>query len=65
MTGTIDLTGDCDGVTHWKAEVVADEWRFASGRVEVSAGALFWADESTEEKHGTARVTTVRLRRAS
>jgi hypothetical protein len=63
VTGSYFITGDCDGVTHWEAEAVADDWRFVSGRAEVSGGVLFTADATTEERHGTAKTITVRLRR--
>lgn len=64
VTGSLSNTSfNCDGVTRWKAEVVPDEGRFVGGRVEVSAGALFTADATTEERSGQARDATVRLRR--
>lgn len=63
VTGLENTTFECDGVTHWIAEVVADNGRFVSGRVEVTAGALFTANATTEERHAAARPATVRLRR--
>jgi hypothetical protein len=59
--GGLFTQGGCDGVTRWEAEAVPESGRFGAGTAEVSAGALFTADASTEERHGQASAT-VRLR---
>jgi hypothetical protein len=60
--GSLGTSGDCDGVTRWEGEVVAEEGRFVGGPAEVSAGALFTASGTSEERHGGPVSATVRLR---
>jgi hypothetical protein len=60
--GSLGTSGDCDGVTRWEGEVVAEEGRFLGGPAEVSAGALFTANGTSEEVHGGPVSATVRLR---
>lgn len=60
--GALSAAGNCDGVTRWQGEVVAEEGRFVGGPAEVSAGALFTADGTSEERHGGPVSATVRLR---
>jgi hypothetical protein len=60
--GSLFASSNCDGVTPWEVEVVADNGRFAPGTAEVTASALFTANGTTEERHGQASPTTVRLR---
>jgi hypothetical protein len=56
--GGLFAAGECSGVSPWQGEVQGENGRFVPGTAEVSAGALFFA---TEERHGTATPTTVRL----
>jgi hypothetical protein len=60
--GSLFASSNCDGVTRWEGEVVAESGRFVPGPAEVSAGALFTADATTEERHGGPVSATVRLR---
>jgi Family of unknown function (DUF6299) len=62
--GFLDASGNCDGVTPWEGEVQAESGRFVPGTAQVSAGALFTANGTTEERHGEQGLTTVRLRPA-
>ena len=55
-------SGNCDGVTRWEGELVTEERRFVGGPAEVSAGALFTADATSEERQGGPVSATVRLR---
>ena len=59
--GSLFASGGCDGVTHWQGEVQAENGRFVPGTAEVSADALFTANATSEERHGTAPPTTVQL----
>jgi hypothetical protein len=59
--GSLFDAGSCSGVSPWRGEVQAENGRFVPGTVEVSADALFTANATTEERHGTAEPTTVRL----
>jgi hypothetical protein len=59
--GGLFASFDCDGVTHWEGEVAAESGRLLPGRAEVTAGALFTDNATTEEVHGVAEPTTVRL----
>jgi hypothetical protein len=62
ITGSLSQTSfECDGVTPWRAEAFPDEGRFVAGRVEVSAGALFTANATTEERNARAEDATVQL----
>jgi hypothetical protein len=60
--GSFTGSGDCDGVTRWEAEAVAENRRFVGGPAEVSAGALFTANGTSEERQGGPVSATVRLR---
>ena len=60
--GSLFADGNCEGVTRWEGEVVAEEGRFAGGPAEVSAGALFTASGTSEERQGGPVSATVRLR---
>jgi hypothetical protein len=60
--GSLFASSNCDGVTRWEAEVVPDNGRFVPGTVKVSAGALFTADATTEERNSGEVTATVRLR---
>jgi hypothetical protein len=59
--GSLFAAGECGGVSAWQGEVQGENGRFVPGTAEVSAIALFTADQTTEERHGQANPTTVRL----
>jgi hypothetical protein len=59
--GSLFASFDCEGVSHWEGEVAAESGRLVPGRAEVTAGALFTDNTTTEEVHGQAEPTTVRL----
>lgn len=56
--GSLFAAGQCSGVSPWQGEVQGENGRFVPGTAEVTAGALFTANE---ERHGEADPTTVRL----
>jgi hypothetical protein len=56
--GSLFAAGQCDGVSPWQGEAQGENGRFVPGTAEVTAGALFTA---SEERHGEAVPTTVRL----
>jgi hypothetical protein len=60
--GSFAISGDCDGVTRWEVETVAEDQRFVGGPAEGSAGALFTADGTSEEVQGGPVSATVHLR---
>ncbi len=58
--GSLFAAGQCSGASPWQGEVQGENGRFVPGTAEVSAGALF-TGTGTEERHGKAAPTTVRL----
>jgi hypothetical protein len=59
--GSLFASFDCEGVSHWEGEVAADAGRLTPGRALVTAGALFTDNTTTQEVHGQAEPTRVRL----
>jgi len=59
--GALATSGECSGVSPWQGEVQGENGRFVPGSAEVIAGALFTANATSEERHGEALPTTVRL----
>jgi hypothetical protein len=59
--GALGTSGECSGVSAWQGEVQGENGRFVPGSAEVIAGALFSANATSEERHGEAVPTTIRL----
>lgn len=60
--GGIFTALDCDGVTPWQVEAQNEAgFRLVPGKVEVTAGALFTDQHSSQEVHGQAEPTTVKI----
>lgn len=59
--GSLFASSGCDGVTRWEGEVTAETGKFVPGTAQVSAGALFTANATTEERHAEQVSATVRL----
>jgi hypothetical protein len=59
--GALGTSGECSGVSPWQGEVQGENGRFVPGSAEVIAGALFSANATSEERHGEAVPTTIRL----
>jgi hypothetical protein len=60
--GSLFASSDCDGVTSWEGEVVGENGRLVPGKAEVSAGALFTSNVTTEERQAAPVTAIVFLR---
>ena len=52
---------NCEGVSHWEVEVLAEGGRLRPGKAQVRASVLFYDNTTTQEVRARAEPTTVKL----